>query len=280
MVTAAAVGVAAFGVSALVATPAWAADPLEIRVDNSVQGKVGDKIPVRFTVKNNTKQPVAGITVVMQAPANAVVDGADNPGCSVGGGGRAVSCRSTEALAAGRSAAGQIVITARTAGQAGGRVQVEHGNADNFVLRASGGPTPTASGREKPSRTASASVSDTPAFPDETLAPPQAGNGAIPQTTTEPATNRASSGGGGLSIGFWIGIVAIVGALGLVGSLFYFRRKDRDDPDVDPPPFGQPATYGTPGVYGSPPQSSPTQVIGPQGGGADQTVIFRRPDQY
>ncbi|MER7281331.1 hypothetical protein ABT369_43545 [Dactylosporangium sp. NPDC000244] len=318
--SAAAAAVAALGVGLIgaAATPAWAADQLEIKVDNSVQGKVGDKVQVRFVVKNNTKQPVTGVTVAMAAPGNAVLDAADNPGCTVGSGGRAATCRSNGTLAADKSASGQFTLTVKTAGQAAGRVQVEHGNADNFQLRATGGPTPSATGKSaKPTKTSSLSASETPGIDDDgSFGVPQAGNGVAIETTG-PATNRTNGSGGGMSMGLWAGIIAIVGALGLIGSLFYFRRKDRNEPDtgmhpVVPAPQGfygsqpQPTTYGTPPqpqTYGSPAAQTqminpglggppgPTQVIqpgngpvpgaGPGGGpvpGNDQTVIFRRPE--
>ncbi|MFG2037107.1 hypothetical protein [Dactylosporangium sp. NPDC048998] len=314
MATVAAVGVGSFAGLALSATPAWAADTLEIKVDGNVQGKVGDKIQIHFTVKNATKAPVNGLTVTVQTPNNAIIDPADNQGCNVGPAGRAASCHSDATVAPDKTVSGQIVLTAKTAGQGRGQIRVERGNSDNFMLRISGGPTPTRSGRGS-----SASASETPALPDETLEPPVAGNGVAVQPTASSATSRASDGGG-LSAAFWIGIVAIVGALGLVGSLFYFRRKDRQDPDTGMHPvvaapagfpsgggYGQPATYGSPAAQpyvappGSfPPPSGPTQVINPGFGGqpsgptqiinpngpgqppagGDQTVIFRRPDQY
>ncbi|MEV8512452.1 hypothetical protein [Dactylosporangium sp. NPDC051484] len=317
--TVAAVGVGSFAGIALVATPAWAADTLEIKVDGNVQGKVGDKVPIRFVVKNGTKEPVAGLTVTVQAPSNAIIDPADNQNCTVGAGGRAASCHSNGTIAPDKTVSGQIVLTAKTAGQGKGQMRVEKGNADNFTLRTTGGPTPSRSSTRS-SNAASPAANESPSLSNETMAPPEAGNGVAVQPTTAPATNRASDSDG-KSAGFWIGIVAIVGAvLGLVGSLFYFRRKDRRDPDTGMHPVvtapagfppsvpGQPTTYGSPvaapqvadpGGFGPPPSgptqvitpgfggqpSGPTQVIDPNGpgqspGGGDQTVIFKRPEQY
>lgn len=306
--TAAALGASALAAALVAPGPAWAADPLKIKVDTPVvQGKIDDKVTVRFTVENSTDLPIAGLTVDVLAPGNAIIDPADNPTCTIGSAGRAASCHSNASLAAKKSAKGGIVLTVKSAGQAAGRVSVRTGNSDNFAVRTIGGPTPTASTKTpKPSKGASAT--DTFAPPDETMAPPVAGNGAIPQSTTEQATTNTS--GGGRSMGFWIGIVAIVGALGLVGSLFYFRRKDRDDPDtgmhpVVPAPtgfpaagYGQPQTYGQPDSYGQPqtygqptqvinpafgqPPAGPTQIVnpGPPPGAADQTITFQRPDRF
>ncbi|MER7005113.1 hypothetical protein ABT297_18975 [Dactylosporangium sp. NPDC000555] len=321
MATAAAVGVGSFAGSTLVATPAWAADPLEIKVDGNVQAKVGEKVPIRFVVKNRSKEPVAGLTVTVQAPSTAIIDPADNPNCTVGGGGRTASCHSNATIAADKTVAGQIVLTAKTGGQGKGQIRVENGNADNFTLRTNGGPSPSMSPSPRRSaKSPSPSYSEAPPLSDETMGPPVAGNGVAIQPTSAPATSRASDSGG-KSAGFWIGIVAIVGAaLGLVGSLFYFRRKDSREPDtgmhpVVPAPAGfpsdgrgQPTTYGSPaaatqvvdpGGFGPPPSgptqvinpgfggqpSGPTQIINPNGpgqppAGGDQTVIFHRPDQY
>ncbi|WP_432987358.1 hypothetical protein [Dactylosporangium sp. CA-233914] len=311
---ASAVAIVGVGTLALTATPAWAADPLEIKVDNSVQGKVGDKVTVRFVVKNNSKQPVEDVTVLVQAPSNAVMDPDNNPGCAVGGAGRGATCRYAS-IAADKSAGGQVVLIVKSAGQANGRVSVEHGNADNFALRATGGPSATASSKSpKPTRSSGASASAEPTIADDgTFAPPQAGNGVAIEPTTAPTTTRTGGDGGGLSTGLWVGIAAIVGALGLIGSLFWFRRKDRNEPETGmqpavPAPGGfpmnygpaQPTTYGTPATpttYGSPaagatqmippvssaPPPGPTQIIPPgqppQGGG-DQTVMFKRPDDF
>ncbi|WP_433057830.1 hypothetical protein [Dactylosporangium sp. CS-033363] len=310
-VAAGAAAVLGVGMIAVAATPAWAADPLEIKVDNSVQGKVGDKVQVRFTIKNNTKQPIANVTVVVQAPGNAVMEAGDNPGCQIGSAGRGASCKGGT-LAADKSGNGAITLTVKTAGQATGRIAVEHGNAGNFALRATGGPTPSATKTSaKPTKTSTLNASDSPTLSgDETFAPPEAGNGVAIQATSDQAARNTSGSGGGLGFGLWVGIIAIVGALGLIGSLFYFRRKDRDEPDtgmhpVVPGPHGypggpgayapppQPTTYGSPqpATYGNPgaatqmiqpnfgaqpgPQSGPTQVIRPA---ADQTVVFHRPD--
>ncbi|GAA3457122.1 hypothetical protein [Dactylosporangium matsuzakiense] len=322
--------VAAFGIGLLAvsAAPAWAADPLELKADNAVQGKAGDKVQLRFTVKNNAKQP-ATVVIGVQTPPNAVMEPGDNPGCNIGGGGRTASCRANGTLAPDKSAGGAIVMTIKTGGQAAGRIGVQGGNTENFTLRATGAPSasPTATKSVKPTKTSSANASDQPTLAgDETFAPPADGGGvAVPQAS-DPATERTSGSGGGMGVGLWVGIIAIVGALGLIGSLFYFRRKDRNEPDTgmhpvvpapaggfpayNPPPsapttYGspQPATYGNPSAatqminpnFGGGPAghhdlggqpSGPTQVIQPGAtpngapGGADQTVIFRRPDEY
>ncbi|WP_426510891.1 hypothetical protein ACPPVO_09735 [Dactylosporangium sp. McL0621] len=315
--SAAAGAVAAFGVGliAFAATPAWAADQLELKVANAnVQGKVGDKVQVGFTIKNNTKQPITGLTVVVTAPGNAVLEAGDNPGCAVGGAGHAATCRSNGTLAAGKSANGAIALTVKTAGQAAGRIAVEGGNADNFQLRAVG-PTPSATTKSaKPTKTSSLSASETPGLTEEgSFAVPEAGNG-VAIATTDAGTNKTSGSGGGMGLGLWVGIIAIVGALGLIGSLFYFRRRDRSEPDtgmhpVVPAPQGfyggpAPTTYGSPPppAYGAPPPQTygppaaqtqminpnfggapggPTQIIQPDpnaGPGDDRTVTFRRPD--
>ncbi|MFI5908726.1 hypothetical protein [Dactylosporangium sp. NPDC051541] len=324
--SAAAAVVAALGVGLLAvpATPAWAADPLELKADNNVQGKAGDKVQLRFSVKNNAKQP-ANIVVGVQAPGNVVMEAGDNPGCTIGGGGRAATCRGSGPLEPGKTASGAIVMTIKTAGQAAGRIGVQGGNTENFAVRSTGGPSPSATKSAKPTKTSSLSASDAPSIDGSAaFAPPAADGGVNLQPTSEPATSR-TSGSSGLSMGVWVGIVAIVGALGLIGSLFYFRRKDRNEPDTgmhpivpapaggfpayNPPPsaptmYGnpQPTTYGNPaaatqminpnfsgapgnqdfgGSPGGPQPSGPTQVIQPNGpAGSDQTVIFRRPDEY
>jgi hypothetical protein len=284
----AAIGVGSFAGAVALSAPALAAGTLEIKIDqNNVQAKVGDKVSVGFTLTNGTDAPVNGVVVGMTAPSNSVVDQADNPGCTVGGGGRAVSCRSSGTLAAGRSAKGRFVITAKTAGDAAGRIQVQNGKADSFNLRAVGGPSPSSTKSAKPTKSSSASASETPALPDVTLAPPEAGNGVAVQATSAGATTR-TAGEGGMSVGIWVGIVAIIGALGLVGSLFYFRRKDRDDLDTGmhplvpapagfpsggyAPPPAQPRVYGSPAApppYVAPPGSfppaGPTQIVDPTG---------------
>jgi hypothetical protein len=271
-----AAAVVGVGLVTVAATPAWAADPLELRIDNSVQGKVGDKVQVRFTVKNVSKAPVNGLVVGVTAPNNAVLDAGDNPGCTVGGGGHAASCRSNAALAADKSVSGSIVLVVKTAGQANGRMAVEHGNAANFALRAVGGPSPSVTKTTaKPSKTSSLSASETPGLADDaSFAPPDAGNGVNIQPTVAQNANRTSSGGG-MSLGLIVGIVAIVGALGLIGSLFYFRRKDRSEPDtgmhpVVPAPDGYPPSpgYGQPSTYGQP------------GGGYGQPNSYGQPSSY
>jgi hypothetical protein len=297
---AAAGAVAALGVGLLAvpATPAWAADPLELKAENNVQGKVGDKVQVRFTIKNNTKQPANNITVGVQTPANAVMEAGDNPGCNIGGGGRTASCKANGALAPDKTANGAIVMTVKTAGQAAGRIGVQGGNTENFGLRATGGPSPSVSASKtsaKPTKTSSLSASGEPTIDaNATFAPPAADNGVALAPTSEPAANKTGNTGGGMGLGLWVGIIAIVGALGLIGSLFYFRRKDRNEPDTgmhpvvpapagfpgyNPPP-AQPATYGSPqpATYGNP--AAATQMIDPNfggspPGGSNPTQVFR-----
>lgn len=303
--TAAVVGAPAItaGLLAGTATPAWAASLLEVRVDDpGVQGKVGDSVTVGYHVKNNTdtEAPANAITITVSAPANALI--APGGGCIPGPAGHAATCRLSASIPPKRSAGGQVTLTLRSGGQGTGRIHVQPGNSsDSFVVRVAPGPGASA-GRSPtaPSQTDSASASDQPSLPDETMAPPQAGNGAIPQSGTDPATTKTSDGGG-LSVGFWIGIVAIVAALGLVGSLFYFRRKDRDEPETGMHPVvpapdgfpgggqGTPTTYGRPAGYGQPyvappgafhqpeptqignpggfggPPSAPTQIVNPEG---------------
>jgi hypothetical protein len=323
--TAVAVGVGTFAGAALLAGPAWAAEGVKIvDVQQPQPGKVGDTVTVSFGLRNvSDKTPVANLRVTVQAPGNAVVEAGG--GCQVGQGGRVAVCEQAGTLGPGKTVNRSVQLTIKSAGNGGGRLTVSEGtkplDTAGFSIRATGANA-SASATKKPSKGPSGSVSDEPSLPEGTLAPPVAGNGAIPQS--DAAANRTSSDGGGLSAGFWIGIVAIVGALGLVGSLFYFRRKDRDEPDtgmhpVVPAPGGypggpgggfgavQPATYGTPAApppYQSfpPPQDpfqsgGPTQVVHPGGYGAptqivnpggpgqpppgnDQTVTFRRPDQY
>jgi hypothetical protein len=252
----------AAGVIAGPATPAWAAAeaPVIKITTGEVRAKVGEKARVGYSLENKgtTVLPANTVTITLRTPANAVIDPADNPGCVVGAGGTAVSCHPGGAIPAGKAVGGRIDITMKTAGQGSGDISVKPGaSRDTFVVTAVGGPTPSATSRPasptaRPSKTTSVSVSETPGIPDQTMAPPEAGNGAIPQATSDPKTTNASNGGG-MPLGFWVGIVAIVGALGLVGSLFYFRRKDRDEPDtgmhpVVPAPDGYPGGGG--GGYG------------------------------
>ncbi|HTJ37690.1 MAG TPA: hypothetical protein VL738_31040 [Dactylosporangium sp.] len=300
--TVAAVGVGTFAGAVALAGPAWAADIFKVTVQpERLEGKVGEKATLQFSVENISKEPATGLTVMLTTPGNATADPADNPGCEVGPGGRTVTCRSNGTLGPGKSGGGRFTMKLNRAGSGNGSVRVANGKGAGFNLRVTGGPSAT------PTKKSSASASETPALGDETLAPPEAG-GQVIVPSTEGATSRTSDSGG-LSFGFWVGIVAIVGALGLVGSLFYFRRKDRQEPDtgmhpVVPGPGGgygpaQPTTYGSPAApttYGSPHGSFPppvdpyqqggaTQIINPGGPGQpppgnDQTVTFRRPEQY
>ncbi|MGI5244406.1 hypothetical protein [Dactylosporangium sp. CA-139066] len=319
--TAAAVGVGTFGGAALLAGPAWAAEGVKIvDVKQPPPGKVGDTVTVSFGIRNvSDKTAVSNLLLAVQAPANAVAEASN--GCDVVQGGR-LRCALGD-LGPGKTLNGAVSLTIKSPGNGSGRLTVSDGvrplDTAGFAVRAAG-PNASASATKKPSKGPSGSVSDEPSLPDETLAPPVAGNGAIPQSN-DAAPARTTSDSGGMSAGFWIGIVAIVGALGLVGSLFYFRRKDRNEPDtgmhpVVPAPAGgfgagQPSTYGTPaapppyqsfpppqdpyqagatqivqpGGFGAAPPSGPTQIINPGGPGqppaaGDQTVTFRRPEQY
>ncbi|WP_330186305.1 hypothetical protein KZZ52_09095 [Dactylosporangium sp. AC04546] len=306
--SATAAAVAALGVpvgAIALAIPAQAAaSGLDIKVTNSnIQGKPGDKVSVGFQVTNRGREEAKGdeVIVAITVPSQAQLDPADySDNCGQINGGRAVRCRLGKDIPAGKSAGGSFKFVLKTGGNGQGAVAVQPGNAnDRFTVRVSG-----ASPSKTPSGKASSSAA---AEPTVEAAPPEAGNGAIPQAEDPP--KRKTSDSGGLSFGFWVGIFAIVAALGLVGSLFYFRRKDKREPDtgmhpVVPAPGGlhrppTPTTYGSPqGNYGSPqggygpPQGgyeppgyggAPTTVINPgyppppQQGGNDQTVIFRRP---
>ncbi|GAA2353133.1 hypothetical protein GCM10010170_044280 [Dactylosporangium salmoneum] len=314
--TAAAVGVGAVAGAALLASPAWAAEGLKVTIGSPVlQGKVGDKVNLEFGVTNvSDKVTVQAIMITVQAPGNAVIEQAPDS-CELRGGGRTVVCTEKGDLGPHKTAKGQVTITIKSAGNGGGRVSARdatHQDNADFQIRATG-PTPSASGK-KPTPTKSADVSQEPSLTDETLAPPQAGNGVVVQSD-EPVPSKSSGNSGGLSAGFWIGIGAVVAALGLVGSLFYFRRRDKLEPDtgmhpVVPAPDGfpgyrppppAPTTYGTPATYGAPPAGGPTQVVDPgfgtapggptqiinpnaggmpPAGGGDQTVMFRRPEDF
>ncbi|MEV4511880.1 hypothetical protein AB0K00_23285 [Dactylosporangium sp. NPDC049525] len=260
-----AVAVAAGGFGSLVvAQPAHAATAeadVEARVGgNTVQGKVGAKVAVGYQITNHGKIDV-GVAVTIQAPRNAEIESA--AGCAVGGNRRIASCQ-IPALKAGASVNGSFQLVLRTAGEDdSGDVTAKiatqkvtdpkpGNNGAGFKTRVTGASaTPSASKSTRASRSASADPTGTS---DEVIAPPEAGNGAIPRD--DPKT-QVSNDTGGLSFGFWIGVVAIVAALGLVGSLFYFRRKDRLEPDTgvfNLPTAGRdnPTSVITPGVYGSP----------------------------
>lgn len=247
------------------APPAGAAVAgLEIKTTREVQGKVGDKVAVGFEVTNRSKidAPANDVIITIQAPGNAQLDPADypQPRCGQISGGRTVNCHPGGPIAAGKSVQGSFKIVLKTAGNGNGRVAVKPGSSnDAFGVQVTGGPSPTAtkSPTARASRSQTAAPTDTAG--DQTIAPPEAGNGAVPLAEDPPKTTKTS---GGMSFGFWVGIVAIVAALGLVGSLFYFRRKDRGEPDtgmhsIVPAPAGYQPGGGyapaAPTVYGSPP---------------------------
>jgi len=274
----AAVAVAAMAGAFVAAGPAWAADKVEIKVEGSVQVKAGEDIPVRYEINNDTKVNLAAddVAVTVRVPANATFNAAKSPNCQAGAGGQGAVCR-PGAVAAGRKLTAGFVVTGKTAGQGAGGVQLKPGNSSaNFVVRVVGGPTPTASGKS-PSAKASASKSAgaEPPGATEEAAPPVAGNGVNPEalTTTDTAKQNASESSG-LGLGVWVGIIAIVGALALIGSLFYFRHKDKNEPDTGmhpivpmPPggfPSGRPATYGNPQPYGTPEPYGNQQPYGTQ----------------
>ncbi|MFB9185099.1 hypothetical protein ACFFX1_43855 [Dactylosporangium sucinum] len=300
--SATATAVAAFGVpvgAVALALPAQAApNGLDIKVTNSnIQGKPGDKVSVSFQVTNRSREDVNGddVIVAITVPPQAQLDPADyQDNCGQINGGRAVRCRLGKDIEPGKSAGGSFKFVLKTGGNGQGTLAVQPGNAnDRFTVRVSG-----ASPSKSPSAKASSSAEPTA---DVEVVPPEAGNGAIPQAEDPPTKKTSDSGG--LSFGFWVGIFAIVAALGLVGSLFYFRRKDKQEPDtgmhpVVPAPGGYrppptPTTYGSPAGGYPPPAGyggAPTTVINPvnpgypppppvppQHGGNDQTVIFRRP---
>ncbi|MEV6928551.1 hypothetical protein AB0M46_29245 [Dactylosporangium sp. NPDC051485] len=297
--TAAAVGVGAVAGAALLAPPAWAAEGLKVTIGNPVlQGKVGDKVNLEFGVTNvSDKTTVQAMVITVQVPNNAVIEQAPDS-CELRGG-RAVVCTDKGDLGPHKTAKGQVTITIRSPGNGSGRVgarDATHQDAADFQIRAAGGPSPSASGK-KPTKQASADPSQQPSLTDETLAPPQAGNGVVVQSDQPAAAKGGGGDSGGRSAGFWIGIGAVVAALGLVGSLFYFRRRDKLEPDTGMhpavpaadgfpgyrPPPPAPTTYGTPATYGAPPAGGPTQIINPNAGGVppaggDQTVMFRRPE--
>ncbi|WP_327005544.1 hypothetical protein OHA72_63065 [Dactylosporangium sp. NBC_01737] len=232
--------------------------------NNTIQGKAGAKTSIGFQITNHGKVDV-GVTITIQVPANTEIESAGN--CNVGGNRRAASCQVT--MKASASVNGSVQVVLRTAGEGNGSVVAKlsanqkvtdpkPGNdSEGFRVRVTGASaTPSASKSTRASRSASADPTGTS---DEVIAPPEAGNGAIPR---EDPKTPVSSDSGGLSFGFWIGVVAIVAALGLVGSLFYFRRKDRLEPDTgvfNLPTAGHdhPTSVITPGVYGSPAAPAP-----------------------
>ncbi|MFC4044008.1 hypothetical protein ACFO1B_36780 [Dactylosporangium siamense] len=275
-----AAALASGGFGALViAQPAHAATTpatdIETTVDNgNIQGKAGAKTAVGFEVSNRGDIKVAvGITI--RVPGNTQIESAGD--CTVVGGNRtAATC--TKALDAKQSFKGSIQVVLRTAGEGNGGVDARittqkvndskpGNNAAQFKIRVTGASaTPSASKSTRASRSASA---DPAATSDEIIAPPEAGNGAIPRDDPKTTVSKDS---GGLSFGFWIGVVAIVAALGLVGSLFYFRRKDRLEPDTgvfNLPAAGhdQATSVITPGVYGSPAAPAGAAFQGGQGYG-------------
>ncbi|UWP84405.1 hypothetical protein [Dactylosporangium fulvum] len=242
-------------------SPALAAPTgLEIKASREVQGKPGDKVSIGYEITNRGKEPVAAddVVIALVVPSNAQLDPADypRPECGAISSGRAVNCHPSGEIKAGKTVRGSFRIVLKSGGNASGRVTVRPGNSnDTFAVRVAGGPSATKSPSGRASRSASAEPTDTAS--DVVIAPPEAGNGAIPQAEDPPTTKTSDSGG--RSFGFWIGIVAILAALGLVGSLFYFRRKDREESDTGmhpavPAPAGHAAqAYGTPTptTYGS-----------------------------
>ncbi|MFF5226913.1 hypothetical protein [Dactylosporangium sp. NPDC000521] len=288
-----------------VAQPAHAAPAeadVEAKADGSVQGKAGDKASLGFRVANHDKVDgdVAVIVRITLRGNSAQIESAriDSPGsCAVER--NTATCRTT--LRGEASAKGSVQLVLRAAGEAEGTVAIglapnqrvsdpkPGNNTDAFKIRVTGGsPTPSKSTRASQSASADPAATST-----EEIAPPEAGNGAIPRE--DPKTTPVKNGGG-LSFGFWIGVVAIVAALGLVGSLFYFRRKDRLEPDtgvfqlpnaggdnptsVIPPYTGGSTVYGSPAAPPPPPgppvPPGPPPVPGP--GSNDQTILMRRPD--
>ncbi|GAA1517628.1 hypothetical protein GCM10009827_035810 [Dactylosporangium maewongense] len=293
-----------------VAQPAHAAPAeadIEAKAGNGVQGKAGDKSRIGFQVANHGKVNAA-VVVVVTVPENVQIESAGS--CQVSG--RSATCTTT--IRGGASANGSVQLVLRTGGEGEGRVVARlapnqevsdpkpGNNTDTFKIRVVGSASPSPSKSVKSSRSASA---DPAATSTEEIAPPEAGNGAIPRE--EPKTAPVKSEGG-LSFGFWIGVVAIVAALGLVGSLFYFRRRDRLEPDTgvyqlpnaggDNPTSVIPPYQGGSNVYGSPaapppgppgppfPPGPPGPPLGPPSGppvppppgNNDQTILMRRPN--
>jgi hypothetical protein len=258
-----AAAIASGGFGALViAQPAHAATleaDIETKVGNgNIQGKAGAKTAIGFQVTNHGKIKVA-VAITIRVPGNTQIESAGD--CAVGGNRTTAAC--AKALEPGQSVTESVQVVLRTAGEGNGVVDSKittqkvsdpkpGNNAAAFKIRITGASaTPSASKSTRASHSASADPASTS---DEDIAPPEAGNGAIPRD--EPKTT-VSKDSGGLSFGFWIGVVAIVAALGLVGSLFYFRRKDRLEPDTgvfNLPTAGrdQATSVITPSVYGSP----------------------------
>ncbi|MEV0127249.1 hypothetical protein AB0H83_02095 [Dactylosporangium sp. NPDC050688] len=277
--------------------------------DGSIQGKAGEKASVGYQVENHGKIDVA-VAITIRVPGNAQIESAGS--CTVADSRTAATCQAT--LKAGASANGSIRLLLRSGGEGEGTISARFAanqkvtdprpgnNDDKFKLRVTGASA-SASKSTRASRSASAEPTGTS---DEVIAPPEAGNGAIPRA--DPTTKPVSDSGG-LGFGFWIGVIAIVAALGLVGSLFYFRRKDRLEPDtgvfhlpgagqdrptsvITPGVYGSPAPpsyqggpgyggQGAPGgsnVYGAPPAPPPPPGIPPAPGSNDQTILMRRPD--
>ncbi|MET7426271.1 hypothetical protein [Dactylosporangium sp. NPDC005555] len=252
--------------SLLVARPAHAATAevdIEAKMSgNNFQGKVGAKVSVGYQIINHGNVDVA-VNVAIRVPQNTEIESAG--ACQVAGNRRTATCQLPK-VARGSSAGNTIQVVLRTAGDGDGGSVVarlapnqgandpkDSNNKDDFKIRvAAASATPSASKSTRSSRSASADPTGTS---DEVVAPPEAGNGAIPR---EDPTKAPVSSSGGLGFGFWVGVVAIVAALGLVGSLFYFRRKDRLEPDTGvfhlPPMPGNdnPTSVIAPGVYGSP----------------------------
>ncbi|MFC4996435.1 hypothetical protein ACFPIJ_01190 [Dactylosporangium cerinum] len=274
-----AAAIASGGFGALViAQPAHAATleaDIETRVGNgNIQGKAGAKTAIRFGVTNHGKIPVA-VGVTIRVPGNTQIESAGD--CTVVGDNRTTATCAKD-LEAGKSFSGSIQVVLRTAGEGTGGIDARittqkvndpkpGNNAAQFKIRVTGASaTPSAS---KSTRASSSTSADPAATSDEIIAPPEAGNGAIPRDDPKTTVSKDS---GGLSFGFWIGVVAIVAALGLVGSLFYFRRKDRLEPDTgvfNLPAAGhdQATSVITPGVYGSPAAPAGAAFQGGQGYG-------------
>jgi len=272
-------------------TPASAAATgIEIKITGGgdAKGKVGDKPTVGFEVRNNTKQtlPINAVVVTVQVNGNAQLDPAEFPNdrCQMNGNRTAANCRPANPIESGKTVQGSFHVILTKAGNAQGTVSVKPGNSsDRFSVQVTGGASPTATTKSPtPRASRSQTAAPTEDLGDQTFAPPEAGNGAVPLAEDSPKTTKTS---GGMSFGFWIGIFAIVAALGLVGSLFYFRRKDRGEPDTGMHPIvpaaagyrpdgggyqAPPATYGSPGGH----QQDNYQPGGYQQGG------YQQPDGY
>jgi hypothetical protein len=288
-----------------------------MRAGGGVQGKAGEKKAVGFQVTNHGKVAVTVVVRVGVRGSTAQIESAES--CNVAATGTAATCQ----LKAGGSATGSIQILLRTAGESEGSITASiagqqatdpkpGNNVDTFKVRVTGA---SASPSKSTRASRSATAEPTGGASDEVIAPPEAGNGAIPQDEANKTPVKDESG---LSFGFWVGVVAILAALGLVGSLFYFRRKDRLEPDTgvfhlpnaghdNPTSVITPGVYGSPppppafqggsNVYGAPPAPAPPPPAfpppsfpppsfpppaGPPGmsppGANDQTILMRRPD--